>query len=86
MDAEEALRIGLVNRVVADPDELLPTAHGLLDEMAKGSALALRLTKMAVDAPAAAHPQLDLLSQAVLFEDEEKHRRMTEFLDRRRAR
>ena len=86
VDAEEALRIGLVNRVVADPAELLPTAHGLLDEMAKGSALALRLTKMAVDAPAAAHPQLDLLSQAVLFEDEEKHRRMTEFLDRRRAR
>ncbi|GAB3055955.1 enoyl-CoA hydratase/isomerase family protein [Micromonospora schwarzwaldensis] len=86
VDADEALRIGLVNRVVADPAELLPTAHGLLDEMAKGSALALRLTKLAVDAPPAAHPQLDLLSQAVLFEDEEKHRRMTEFLDRRRAR
>ena len=86
VEAAEALRIGLVNRVVADPEELLPTAHGLLDEMAKGSPLALRLTKLAVDAPAAAHPQLDLLSQAVLFEDEEKHRRMTEFLDRRKAR
>ncbi|NGM12766.1 enoyl-CoA hydratase/isomerase family protein [Verrucosispora sioxanthis] len=86
VDAAEALRIGLVNRVVTTPDELLPAAHGLIDEMAKGSALALRLTKLAVDAPTAAHPQLDLVSQAVLFTDEEKHRRMTEFLDRRRGR
>ena len=86
VDAAEALRIGLVNRVVDEPDELLPAAHALLDEIAKGSPLALRLTKLAVDAPAAAHPQLDLVSQAVLFEDEEKHRRMTEFLERRRPR
>lgn len=82
VDAAEALRIGLVNRVVDEPGELLGVAHGLLDEMAKGSTLALRLTKLAVDAPAAAHPQLDLVSQAVLFEDEEKRRRMTAFLDR----
>ncbi|MBY8875959.1 enoyl-CoA hydratase/isomerase family protein [Micromonospora sp. PLK6-60] len=85
VDAAEALRIGLVNQVV-EPAGLLAAAHALLDEIAKGSALALRLTKLAVDAPAAAHPQLDLLSQAVLFEDEEKHRRMTEFLERRRSR
>lgn len=81
--ADEALRIGLVNRVVDDPAELLGAAHGLLDEIAKASMLALRLTKLAVDAPAAAHPQLDLVSQAVLFEDEEKRRRMTDFLDRK---
>lgn len=85
MDAAEALRVGLVNRVV-EPEELLGAAHELLDEMAKASPLALRLTKLAVDAPAAAHPQLDLVSQAVLFEDEEKRRRMTDFLDRRRPR
>jgi len=83
MDAAEALRVGLVNQVVADPAALLPTAHGLLDEMAKASPLALRLTKLAVDAPAAAHPALDLAAQAVLFEDEEKRERMTRFLDRR---
>ncbi|WDZ86198.1 enoyl-CoA hydratase/isomerase family protein [Micromonospora cathayae] len=86
VDAGEALRIGLVNRVVAEPAGLLDCAHGLLDEIAKGSALALRLTKLAVDAPAAAHPQLDLVSQAVLFEDEEKYRRMTDFLEKRRPR
>ncbi|SDY24430.1 Enoyl-CoA hydratase/carnithine racemase [Micromonospora pattaloongensis] len=85
VDAAEALRIGLVNRVVEDPAELLGAAHGLLDEISKGSCLALRLTKLAVDAPPAAHPQLDLVSQAVLFEDEEKRQRMTDFLDRRRG-
>jgi enoyl-CoA hydratase/carnithine racemase len=81
VDAEEALRIGLVNQVVASPSDLLGAGHALLDEIAKASLLALRLTKLAVDAPGA-HPQLDLVSQAVLFEDEEKARRMTEFLAR----
>jgi enoyl-CoA hydratase/carnithine racemase len=83
VDAAEASRIGLVNRVVDTPEELLPAAHALLDEMALASPLALRLTKLTVDAPAAAHPHVDLVSQAVLFEDEEKRRRMTAFLDRR---
>jgi enoyl-CoA hydratase/carnithine racemase len=83
--AEEAYAIRLVNRVVDDPADLLPTAHALLDEIAAGSALALRLTKAAVDAPAGAHPQLDLASQAILFEDDEKRRRMAAFLERRRS-
>ncbi len=82
--AAEALAIRLVNQVVPEPADLLPAAHALLDEIALGSALALRLTKLAVDAPAA-HPALDLVAQAVLFEDAEKHRRMTQFLDRRRG-
>jgi enoyl-CoA hydratase len=83
VDATEALTIGLVNRVVAEPAELMDAAHGLLDEIAKGSPLALRLTKLAVDAPTGAHPHLDLVSQAVLFDDDEKRRRMTDFLERR---
>ncbi|HEX2417033.1 MAG TPA: enoyl-CoA hydratase/isomerase family protein, partial [Micromonosporaceae bacterium] len=33
--------------------------------------------------PDGAHPHLELAAQAVLFEDEEKQRRMTEFLERR---
>jgi enoyl-CoA hydratase/carnithine racemase len=83
MLADEALEVRLVSKVTT-PEELLETGNALLDEVAKGSALALRLTKAAVDAPEAAHPQIELLSQAVLFEDEEKHARMTAFLDRRR--
>lgn len=82
--ASEALAIRLVNRVVEEPGDLLATAHAMLDEIAQASPLAVRLTKTAIDAPAAAHPHLDLVSQAVLFEDDEKRSRMTAFLDRRR--
>ncbi|MGA8114559.1 MAG: enoyl-CoA hydratase/isomerase family protein [Actinocatenispora sp.] len=81
MPAAEALAVRLVSQVVA-PEELLATARGVLDRMAKVSALALRLTKLAVDSPPSAHPQLEQLAQAVLFEDDEKYRRMTEFLQR----
>lgn len=83
MPAAEALAVRLVNRVVP-PDELIAAAHTMLDDVAKGSTAALRLTKLAVDAPPAAHPQVDLLAQALLFTDDEKHRRMTAFLERRR--
>ena len=80
--AAEALAVRLVNRAVEDPAELLPAAHAMLDDIAKGSPLAVRLTKAVVDAAPAAHPQLDLASQAILFEDEEKRARMTAFLER----
>ncbi|MGH3750071.1 MAG: enoyl-CoA hydratase/isomerase family protein, partial [Micromonosporaceae bacterium] len=83
MPAEEALAVRLVSRVTA-PEELLATAHQMLDEIAKSSPLALRLTKLAVDAGESAHPQVELAAQALLFEDEEKQRRMTEFLQRKR--
>jgi enoyl-CoA hydratase/carnithine racemase len=82
--AAEALAARLVNRLVDDPAELLPAAHAMLDEIAKASPLAVRLTKAVVDAAPAAHPQLDLASQAILFEDEEKRARMTAFLERGR--
>lgn len=81
MSSGEALAVRLVSQVVT-PEELLPTARAVLDRMAAVSPLALRLTKMAVDSPADAHPQLEQLAQAVLFEDEEKYRRMTKFLQR----
>lgn len=83
IDAVEALAVHLVNRVVSDPADLLPTAHGLIDDIAKAAPLALRLTKLALAAPAAAHPAIDLVTQAVLFEDDEKHQRMGDFLRRR---
>jgi enoyl-CoA hydratase len=84
MPAEEALAVRLVSRVV-EPGELLTTAHGVLDQVGKGSPLALRLTKAAVDAPESAHPAVELLSQAVLFEDDEKRARMGAWLERRQA-
>lgn len=44
VDAQEALRIGLVSRVVP-PDQLLPAAGALAAEMAENSGTVLRLTK-----------------------------------------
>lgn len=83
VDAAESHRLGLALDVV-EPDELLARAHAIVDTMVNSSAIALRLTKLAVDAPEAAHPQVDLLAQAVLFEDAEKFDRMTAFLRRNR--
>ncbi len=46
--AEEALAMGLVNEVVT-PDQLLPRALELAEQLAKGSATALAAAKQAID-------------------------------------
>lgn len=81
IDADRALQVGLLHSVV-EPDQLHTSATAMARRMQKQSALALRMTKLSVDSEAAAHPQLDLVMQAMLFTDEDKHRRMTAFLDR----
>ncbi|MEV7289526.1 enoyl-CoA hydratase/isomerase family protein [Streptomyces sp. NPDC093252] len=80
LDAARALAVGLVMDVVPAA-ELLERAHAVLDRMARSSALALRLTKLVVDAPGA-HPVADDLAQAVLFEGQDKRDRMTRFLEK----
>ena len=82
LDGEQAHRAGLVSELV-EPDALLPAAHALVDRVLRSDALALRLTKLALAAPAGAHPRFDDVAQAVLFESEAKTQRMTEFLERR---
>lgn len=81
LTADEALAAGLVGELV-DPAELLPAAHALVDRILKADPLALRLTKLALAAPPGAHPRFDDVAQAVLFESDEKRRRMTAFLDK----
>ncbi|MFI6575934.1 enoyl-CoA hydratase/isomerase family protein [Nocardiopsis sp. NPDC050513] len=82
LDAGAALRHGLVAEIVP-AEELRDRAHALIDRMAASSALALRLTKMVLDADGA-HPIADDLTQAVLFEGADKHDRMTRFLERKK--
>jgi hypothetical protein len=53
--------------------------------MLSNSPKALSLSKIAVDAPEDAHPHVDLLAQAVLFEDSKKFERMRAFVDGRRS-
>lgn len=82
LDGAQAIAAGLVSELV-EPDELLPAAHALVDRILRSDPLALRLTKLALQAPPGAHPHFDDVAQAVLFESPEKHRRMTAFLDKR---
>jgi enoyl-CoA hydratase len=85
VDAETALARGLANEI-AEPEELLATAHRWVDRTLRAAPLALRLTKVALRAPRAAHPVFDNVAQAILFETEEKRRRMDDFLHKRTGR
>jgi len=82
LDAQEAHRVRLLNELVA-ADDLLAAGHRLADRIAAQAPLAVRLTKTVMHAPPQAHPVIDEIAQAVLFETEEKDRRMTAFLDER---
>ncbi|MFB9831214.1 enoyl-CoA hydratase/isomerase family protein [Actinoallomurus acaciae] len=82
LNAEDALAVRLLNEVV-EPDALMDTAHAWVDRILRNAPLAARLTKAALHAPRDAHPAFDDVIQAVLFETEEKHRRMNAFLTRR---
>ena len=84
LDGEQAHRAGLATELV-EPEDLLASAHALADRILRSDPLALRLTKLAVHAPPGAHPRFDDVAQAVLFESDEKQRRMTAFLEKRRA-
>jgi enoyl-CoA hydratase len=83
LKADEALGCHLVNEVVT-PDRLLATADEWIDRILKSSIQALRMTKLALGMPPAAHPVFDNVAQAVLFESQDKRDRMDAFLDKRR--
>jgi enoyl-CoA hydratase len=85
LDAQEALAAGLVTEVVA-PEGLLDSAFRLAAQIAKGAPTAVRLTKALMSMPEAAHPVVDNVAQALLFESDEKYERMTAFLEKRNAR
>ncbi len=87
LDAQECLRIGLANRLVPDA-QVVDQALALARQIASRGRLAVRLAKAAMNALArpgeAAAVTLESLAQAVLFETEDKHRRMEEFLSRKK--
>jgi enoyl-CoA hydratase len=64
-------------------DDHVAAAHRVIDRIARQAPLALKLTKTIVDAPGS-HPWADDIAQAVLFETDDKHERMTAFLERKR--
>ncbi|WP_139977258.1 enoyl-CoA hydratase/isomerase family protein [Nocardioides litoris] len=90
LDAQEARSVRLLHEVVdggadhADLAEaLLAAGHRWADRITRQAPLATRLTKAVFHAPREAHPFVDDLAQAVLFETEDKRERMTAFLERR---
>lgn len=85
IDAATALDWGLVTSV-HEPEELLAGAHAVIDRIVAGGARATELTKRALLAPPTAHPAIETEAQAELFDSEEKRKRMTAFLERRRHR
>jgi enoyl-CoA hydratase len=86
VDADEALRIGLVNQVVPD-DELAEAAHAMAAMITGNDPLATRLTKLALarnHGDTGAAQAFANVAQAVLFESPEKTKRMEAFLTRKR--
>ncbi|WP_043441929.1 enoyl-CoA hydratase/isomerase family protein [Arthrobacter sp. L77] len=83
LSAEEALAARLITEIHA-PEDLLPAAHALADRIARQDPLAVRITKSVFHAPRDAHPVIDQLAQAVLFESDAKFDRMQRFLDRKK--
>lgn len=82
LSAIEAHSVQLVTEVHPSA-QLITAAHALADRIASQDPLAVRMSKAVLRAPRSAHPSVDEQAQAVLFESEEKFRRMTEFLERK---
>ncbi|MBO0609633.1 enoyl-CoA hydratase/isomerase family protein [Myceligenerans salitolerans] len=83
LTGDEALAWGVVTALHA-PEDLLPAAHELADRIARLAPGAVRHTKTALRARPDQHPRLELDLQAELFESDEKRRRMSAFLHRKR--
>ena len=87
-DAETALRLGLVNRVVTST-ELLPAAREMAGRIAKRAPVALRLAKLALHAssnvPADWGAHFEIVAQTVLNSTTDIKEGMTAFLEKRPA-
>jgi len=81
LDADKALACRLLNEVAEDVEA---AGHRLADRIVAQAPLAIRLTKSVFHAPRDAHPLIDDVAQAVLFETDEKYERMTAFLERKK--
>lgn len=87
VEAQEAFRMGLINRVVPD-GAVLEESKKLAQTILQQGPLAIRMAKMALNG-INAHDRvgaqaLENLCQAILFESKDKHQRMTAFLNKKR--
>jgi enoyl-CoA hydratase len=82
LGAEEALDVHLLTKL-AEEDVLDHEVDRFVQRIGRGDPLALRLTKVAVHTGRDAHPVMDNVVQAILFETESKRQRMTAFLEKK---
>jgi enoyl-CoA hydratase/carnithine racemase len=86
IDAPEALRLGLVSKLVA-PEELMPTAYDLARKIAAGPPVAIRLAKRALhrnaesDLPSAL--EFETFAQNVCSETEDAREGIRAFVEKR---
>jgi enoyl-CoA hydratase len=83
LGADEALAARLLTSV-CEPEDLLANAKALADQIASKSFAATIRTKAIMRMDRGEHPSIDLAAQAELFDSDDKRRRMTEFLERRK--
>lgn len=83
LSAEEAFSHGLVSSI-HEPEDLLAAAEELAGRIAKQDPLAVQVSKRVFAMPREAHPHVDNLAQAILFESQAKFDRMQAFLDRKK--
>jgi enoyl-CoA hydratase len=87
LDADEALTFGLISRIVPE-DELMAKALEVARSIAGMGRLSSKLAKGIMNSLFRVRPDVAALlegsAQAVLFETEEKHKRMQAFLDRKK--
>jgi enoyl-CoA hydratase len=80
--ADEALAAHLLTKVVAEAD-LDAEVERLVRRIGRGESLALKLTKTVIQVGRDAHPVVDNVAQAILFETEAKRERMTAFVEKK---
>lgn len=85
LNAEESLRAGLITHLEETSEDALERAQKIASRIGALDPAATMASKRVLQAPRAAHPQIDLEEQSVLFESPEKMRRMTEFLERKKT-
>lgn len=83
LDGQQAFEARLVTEV-HEAEALMEAALALADRISRLDPLAVRISKQVMAMPASAHPSVDNLAQAILFESDAKFDRMQEFLDRKK--
>lgn len=81
LTAAEAVAVGLADELADDPSA---AAVALAGKITRQSWRALELTKLALRSHRPATTTFDVAAQALLFGSQDKHDRMTAFLDRRK--